>query len=127
MCTHTSCPVPWHPPPPNTHTQKNTKGALVEVVKAGDIKPIRITTKDRQGGRKHITSIIGLEGFSLDPEEVAGLVQKRFAVASTTSTLPGNNNPGKEVLAQGALAAKMAAFLTEEFGVAGKHIVVVGK
>lgn len=111
------------PPQPLTHQQ----GAMVEVTKAGDIKPIKINTEDRQGGRKHITKVVGVESFAIEPEELAGLLQKKFAVACSTTTLPGKNNPGKEVMAQGALALKIAAFLTDEFGVAAGHITVVKK
>lgn len=33
----------------------------------GGIKPIQVSMQDRQGGRKHITRIVHVESFAIDP------------------------------------------------------------
>lgn len=95
-----------------------------EVVKAGDIKPIKISTKDRQGGRKHVTSVVGVESFAIDAEELAGLLQKKFAAACSAQPLPGKLKGDKELLAQGSLGQKIATYLQEEFGVPPDLVII---
>lgn len=88
-----------------------------EVVKAGEIKPIQISTADR-GGRKHVTSVVGVESFALDAEELAGLLQRKLAAACSVQALPGKDNKGKEkLLVQGEVGKKVSSFLQEVFGV----------
>lgn len=99
------------------------QGAISEVVKAGEVKPVTITTKVRQG-RKHITSVVGVESFAIEPEELAGMLQKKFAAAVSVQPLPGKGDKGSECLAQGALASKISTFLHEEFGVPPEHVII---
>ena len=39
----------------------------VEVVQRGSIKNIGVSMEDRQGGRKHITRLVHVESFALNP------------------------------------------------------------
>ena len=52
----------------------------MEVVQKGAIKSIAVAMEDRQGGRKHITRVAHCEAFSIDPNELAGQLQRKFKV-----------------------------------------------
>lgn len=98
---------------------------MSEVVKAGELKPISITTRDRQA-RKHVTSVVGVESFAIDPAELATLIQKKFAAACSVQALPGKDSKGYELQAQGALNSKIQTYLCEEFGIPA-HLVHIVK
>ena len=51
-------------------------------VQKGELKPIVVAMEDRQGGRKHITRVAYFEPFGLDPDELAGVLQRKFQVCS---------------------------------------------
>ena len=45
---------------------------VVEVVKKGAVKNIAVSMEDRQGGRKHITRLVHVESFALNPGAAHG-------------------------------------------------------
>ena len=49
---------------------------VVEVVKKGAVKNIAVSMEDRQGGRKHITRLVHVESFALNP----GVTLKPYAL-----------------------------------------------
>ena len=53
-----------------------------QTVQRGELKPIQVAMEDRQGGRKHLTRVWGLESFALDPSELATILQRKFQVCS---------------------------------------------
>ena len=57
------------------------QGVPVEVVNKGSIKNIHVHMEDRMGGRKHATKLSHVESFALDPNELAGELQRKFQVS----------------------------------------------
>lgn len=106
---------------------RTTSAGVVEVVKKGAIKGIKIGVEERQGGRKHVTHVTGMESFALDPEELSSVLQRKFAAACSVNKLPGKQETGRELGVQGALAKEIAAFLQAEYGIDAKHIEVLKK
>ena len=56
------------------------QGEPIEVVNKGAIKNIHIRMEDRMGGRKHATKISHVESFALNPDDLAGELQRKFQV-----------------------------------------------
>lgn len=54
------------------------QGVPVEVVNKGAIKNIQIRMEDRMGGRKHATKLSHVESFALNPDDLAGELQRKF-------------------------------------------------
>lgn len=78
----------------------------------GTIPKILFALEKRQGGRKHVTHITGLETYGISPKEFAGACRKKFACATTSQKLPGSQNKGKqEVKIQGDLIYDLMDFL----------------
>jgi len=78
----------------------------------GKIPKILFALEKRQGGRKHVTHITGLETYGVKPKEFAGACRKKFACATTSQKLPGSQNKGKqEVKIQGDLIYDLMDFL----------------
>ena len=46
-----------------------------ETLARGNVKNIVISMEDRMGGRKHLTHLSHVEGFGLDPDELAAVLQ----------------------------------------------------
>lgn len=59
------------------------QGTVVQTVQKGEVKAIQVAMEDRQGGRKHLTRVWGLESFAVDPDELAGVLQRKFQVRRT--------------------------------------------
>jgi translation initiation factor 1 (eIF-1/SUI1) len=59
------------------------QGAREEVVRRGAIKNIEVRMEDKFGGRKHATKLSHVESFALNPEELAGALQRKFQVSAT--------------------------------------------
>ncbi|KAK1216736.1 hypothetical protein PQX77_020623 [Marasmius sp. AFHP31] len=78
------------------------------IPKKGQLKPIDVTTKIRQG-RKACTLVTGFEPFHIDPEEMAEDLRKICAGATSVSPVPGK--PGMEVLVQGKQAKAVVEYL----------------
>ncbi len=58
---------------------------VVEVVKKGSVKNIAVSMEDRQGGRKHITRLVHVESFALNPGAGA-LLLCSFQLAATCAS-----------------------------------------
>merc|ERR1711971_449336 len=52
----------------------------------GPVAKITYKREKRQGGKKHVTHITGLEHYGLDPKEFASACSKKFACATTART-----------------------------------------
>ncbi len=78
---------------------------------------ISIQLENRQGGRKHITHVLNLELFGIDPEDLAADARQLFACSATTQACPGKNNKNLEVLIQGDAVDGLVAHLGTQFGI----------
>jgi translation initiation factor 2D len=85
------------------------------------LRPIKVRV-ERRGGRKHVTSVSGLEDFAVDPEAFASAAQKSFSAATSTARLPGNNETGVEISIQGNVLRELVRALRAEWGIPGKYI-----
>lgn len=103
------------------------QGPPLEQISKGQVKNISIQTEDRQGGRKHVTKIAHVEAFGLNPEELGGILQRKFQTSSSVQKLPGKNEAGKEISLQGDLLQEVAAFLAASYGIHAQYITVVSK
>ena len=54
------------------------QGVPIEVVNKGAVKNIQIRMEDRMGGRKHATKLSHVESFALNPDDLAGELQRKF-------------------------------------------------
>lgn len=99
-----------------------TRGAETStVVLKRALRPIKVRV-DRRGGRKHVTSVSGLEDFAVDPDAFASAAQKSFSAATSTARLPGNNETGVEISIQGNVLRELVRALRAEWGIPGKYI-----
>ena len=79
-----------------------TKTGKEPAVRKGEVKPVRVTLEQRQGGRKHLTHVVYLEKFFIDPREFADKGQRKFSTACSIADLPAKADAGLvEVLVQG--------------------------
>ncbi|EIN05784.1 hypothetical protein PUNSTDRAFT_91371 [Punctularia strigosozonata HHB-11173 SS5] len=79
------------------------------VVKKGQLRPISVQVKIRQG-RKACTLITGFEPFLLDADELAEELRKSCASSTAVAPLPGKN-AGLEVMVQGKQMGPVAGLL----------------
>ena len=110
--------------------KKLTKHVVVSVTRGSEtstvvlkraLRPIKVRV-ERRGGRKHVTSVSGLEDFAVDPEAFASAAQKSFSAATYTARLPGNNETGVEISIQGSVLRELVRALRAEWGIPGKYI-----
>ena len=110
--------------------KKLQKHVLVSVTRGSEtstvvlkraLRPIKVRV-ERRGGRKHVTSVSGLEDFAVDPEAFASAAQKSFSAATSTARLPGNNETGVEISIQGNVLRELVRALRAEWGIPGKYI-----
>jgi translation initiation factor 2D len=110
--------------------KKLTKHVVVSVTRGSEtstvvlkraLRPIKVRV-ERRGGRKHVTSVSGLEDFAVDPEAFASAAQKSFSAATSTARLPGNNETGVEISIQGNVLRELVRALRAEWGIPGKYI-----
>ncbi|PRW32977.1 Eukaryotic translation initiation factor 2D [Chlorella sorokiniana] len=87
----------------------------VEVVRKGQVKPIVISGERRFG--RNITAVSHVESFALSPDEMAGVLQRKFQTSCSVSKLPGKDEKDHEIMMQGDLHKQVAAFLAEQFGI----------
>ncbi|KAJ8075178.1 hypothetical protein PM082_019506 [Marasmius tenuissimus] len=81
------------------------------IPKKGQLKPIEVTTKIRQG-RKACTLVTGFEPFHIDYEEMSEDLRKICAGATSVSPVPGKPaGAGMEVLVQGKQAKAVVEYL----------------
>uniref|UniRef100_A0A061RIW1 Translation initiation factor 2D n=1 Tax=Tetraselmis sp. GSL018 TaxID=582737 RepID=A0A061RIW1_9CHLO len=94
----------------------------VRVLKKGNLSPISIQTKKRQGNKK-VTCVVGLETFAVDPKQFANRVQRRFACSASYDELEGSKNKNHyEIVIQGDKATQIAHLLMDDYGVPQKFI-----
>ncbi len=74
-----------------------------ETLARGNVKNIVISMEDRMGGRKHLTHLSHVEGFGLDPDELAAVLQKKWSTSCSVNKLPGKTETGKMLDLQGNL------------------------
>ena len=99
-----------------------TRGAETStVVLKRALRPIKVRV-DRRGGRKHVTSVSGLEDFAVDPDAFASAAQKSFSAATSSARLPGNAETGVEISIQGNVLRELVHALRVEWGIPGKYI-----
>ncbi|KAF8438578.1 eukaryotic translation initiation factor SUI1 family protein [Boletus edulis BED1] len=79
------------------------------VLKKGQLKPISVVVKVRQG-RKANTLVVGFEPFFLEGEEMADELRRICACATSVSPAPGRAS-GLEVLVQGKQIKAVTEFL----------------
>ncbi|KAG6374045.1 hypothetical protein JVT61DRAFT_4685 [Boletus reticuloceps] len=79
------------------------------VLKKGQLKPISVVVKVRQG-RKASTLVVGFEPFFLEGEEMADELRRICACATSVSPAPGRAS-GLEVLIQGKQIKAVTEFL----------------
>ncbi|KAK9846268.1 hypothetical protein WJX81_000422 [Elliptochloris bilobata] len=96
---------------------RRTPQGPLEVVQRGSVKAIQVSMQDRQGGRKHITRIVHVESFAIDPDELGGMLQRKFQTSCSVTKLPGKAETGKEVALQGNLLHEAGKVLAAEYGV----------
>ncbi len=102
-------------------------GAPEEVLQKGSIKNIRITAEDRHAGRKHVTRVVGVESFAIDPDELGSRIQKAYNTSCSVAPLPGKHEQGKEVAAQGNLLAEVADMLRVQYGIPDSYVESISK
>ncbi|KXN90431.1 Eukaryotic translation initiation factor 2D [Leucoagaricus sp. SymC.cos] len=96
------------------------------VTSKGEIKPIRVEMKSRQGGRRGITTITGFEPFlSIDADDMAEKFRKICAGSTSVSPyqVPGTNQQRLKVVVQGKQSKPIVEYLIER-GVPKKWIEV---
>nr|CEL65301.1 TPA: GM12258, related [Neospora caninum Liverpool] len=98
-------------------TLKVHKGAWV---------PVRISVEDRFGGRKHVTHVVGVHAFLLEPKTVAEYLQKKLAAAASTYALPGQKEQNA-IAIQGNMASAVAEALVAHFKLDRKYLVIEQK
>ena len=74
-----------------------------ETLARGNVKNIVISMEDRMGGRKHLTHLSHVEGFGLDPDELATVLQRKWSTSCSVTKLPGKTETGKMLDLQGNL------------------------
>ena len=90
-----------------------------EKVFRGPLKKISIAVEDRQGGRKHVTRVWGVERYALKPSDLASTLQKKFKTSASVSRV---NAEEEEVALQGDSVRQLALFLGSEYGIGSAHI-----
>ena len=102
-------------------------GAPEVVLQKGAVKNIHVQAEDRHAGRKHVTRVHGMEQFAIEPDELATRIQKTHNTSCSVQPLPGKNETGKEVAAQGMLLVEVCALLREAYGIPPSYIEALDK
>jgi translation initiation factor 2D len=82
-----------------------TRGAA-RLLRKGALPPVHISAERRSGSKK-VTKVAGLEAYLVDVEACAAELRSKLACSTTVGELPGKNNPGHEVVCQGAVVDKV--------------------
>mmetsp|Transcript_9190 Transcript_9190/g.27665 ORF Transcript_9190/g.27665 Transcript_9190/m.27665 type:complete len:726 (-) Transcript_9190:1418-3595(-) len=96
-------------------------------LRKGDIPKIQIVVEDRQGGRKHVTRVQGLQAHNLSPETVAMRCQVAFACSAGVQPVPGKSTKDLEIHLQGDVGKGLPDLLASEYKVPRKYIDVQKK
>ena len=97
----------WH------RVEKFVNGESCIILNKGDLKPIYLTA-EKKNGRK-ITSIVGMESFGYEAEQLASLLQKKMKTACYISVLPGKNEHRKEITMGGDWLSKAGKYCVYNF------------
>lgn len=95
-----------------------------EKVFRGPPKKISISCEDRQGGRKHVTRVAGVERFALVPAALASTLQREFKTSASVGRASAEE---EEVSLQGDVVRELVLFLKREYGIGAEHVEVKGK
>eukprot|EP00271_Cylindrocystis_brebissonii_P015461 TRINITY_DN38362_c0_g1_i1.p1 TRINITY_DN38362_c0_g1~~TRINITY_DN38362_c0_g1_i1.p1 ORF type:complete len:719 (+),score=126.68 TRINITY_DN38362_c0_g1_i1:240-2396(+) len=101
-----------------------TRGAQ-SVVKKGALQSVQIVT-ERRAGNKKVTRVTGVEAFLVDPEALAGELQKKFACSTSVSEAAGKKGQ-QEVLVQGGVIEVLGRHLVESYGIPKRFIEILDK
>jgi translation initiation factor 2D len=66
--------------------------------------------------------VTGLEAYLVDADACAAELRSKLACSTSVGELPGKNNPGREVVCQGAVVEKVAEHLMANYGIPKKAI-----
>lgn len=100
-------------------------------IRKGTPKPIHIKIENRQGGRKHLTHVTGVETFAIPPEELAQQLKVKCAASTTLRQLPakgsgmvsvGSTLTGKDIVIQGSVTDEVISVLTEQWFIPKRFI-----
>ena len=108
-------------------TRSLPAGGTATATRRGPLTKLRVTVEDRHAGRKHLTRIVGAEGYALDPGALANALQKALKTSASVARLPGKDATDKEVALQGDLLKEVVAWLEKEAGIGGMHVEAVNK
>ncbi|KAJ3165813.1 Eukaryotic translation initiation factor 2D [Irineochytrium annulatum] len=87
------------------------------VIKKGVPKPIQVIVELRQG-RKHVTRVLGVEAYGIDPDELSSELKVRCASSTTITPLPGKSSTLlHDVTVQGSKIPDVCLLLCEKYGV----------
>ena len=106
------------------HTKVDVERAGVSpqsVILKRKLRHIKINV-ERRGGRKHITSISGLEDFCIDPETFSQERKKKFSASTSTQKLPGNTETVVEIGIQGKVLRDLVLMLRNDWGIPQKYV-----
>lgn len=108
-------------------TRSLPAGGTATATRRGPLAKLRVTVEDRHAGRKHLTKVVGAEGYALDPDALANALQKALKTSASVAKLPGKDATDKEVALQGDLVKEVVAWLEREAGIGGAHVEAVNK
>jgi translation initiation factor 1 (eIF-1/SUI1) len=94
-------------------------------LRKGVLPPLQVLVEPRQGGRKHVTHVSGLEAFGIDPKE-AKKAMSCFAASATVRPMesgPGAKKGHLEVQVQGDQSQAVTdLFTSKRYGLHTSHI-----
>ncbi|KAK2629182.1 hypothetical protein QTJ16_000002 [Diplocarpon rosae] len=95
--------------------KKALKAEAAEAKQAATIKSSKIIIKRvERNKRKFVTTVTGLEAFSLENKKVAKDLGKKFATGSSVTKVPSG---GEEIVVQGDVSEEIEEFLLEKYPV----------
>ncbi|KAH7354633.1 density-regulated protein DRP1 [Rhexocercosporidium sp. MPI-PUGE-AT-0058] len=98
--------------------KKALKAEAAEAKQAATIKSSKVIIKRvERNKRKFVTTVTGLEAFSLENKKVAKDLGKKFATGSSVTKVPSG---GEEIVVQGDVSEEIEEFLLEKYPVIPK-------
>ncbi|KAG4417496.1 Translation machinery-associated protein 22 [Cadophora malorum] len=95
--------------------KKALKAEAAEAKQAATIKSSKVIIKRvERNKRKFVTTVTGLEAFSLENKKVAKDLGKKFATGSSVTKVPSG---GEEIVVQGDVSEEIEEFLLEKYPV----------
>ena len=71
--------------------------------------------------------VAGVESFAIDPDELGGVLQRKFYTNSSVQRLPGKTETSKEIALQGDILHEVGQFLMTTFGIEQQFIELKSK